>query len=70
MEAFLRTTGCDSLVVKVMDSWLACHEFEPGAAEDPPCKKDRYTLNLSGLKRPPIGVEVRREGLPAHDLRL
>ncbi|GFY20931.1 hypothetical protein TNCV_3989751 [Trichonephila clavipes] len=28
--------GHGSLVVKVMDSWLACHEFEPSAAEDPP----------------------------------
>ncbi|GFV58746.1 hypothetical protein TNCV_3730841 [Trichonephila clavipes] len=30
--------GRDSLVVKVTESWLACHEFEPSAAEDPPCR--------------------------------
>ncbi|GFX20256.1 hypothetical protein TNCV_1438151 [Trichonephila clavipes] len=26
-----------SLVVKVMDSWLACNEFQPSDAEDSPC---------------------------------
>ncbi|GFT84691.1 hypothetical protein TNCV_2767101 [Trichonephila clavipes] len=26
------------LVVKVTDSWPACHEFEPNTAEDPTCK--------------------------------
>ncbi|GFT59301.1 hypothetical protein TNCV_3892311 [Trichonephila clavipes] len=25
-------------VVKVTKSWSACHEFEPGAAKDPPCR--------------------------------
>ncbi|GFV51529.1 hypothetical protein TNCV_2908321 [Trichonephila clavipes] len=39
--------GHCSLVVKVTDSWLACHEFEP-------------ELNLLRLKRPPVGMEVRR----------
>ncbi|GFX98589.1 hypothetical protein TNCV_1501671 [Trichonephila clavipes] len=28
-----------------MDSWSACHEFEPSTAEDPPCRGGRYTLN-------------------------
>ncbi|GFY33206.1 hypothetical protein TNCV_1240571 [Trichonephila clavipes] len=28
----------------------------PGIAEGPPCREDRCTLNLSGLKRPPISV--------------
>ncbi|GFV84405.1 hypothetical protein TNCV_2044531 [Trichonephila clavipes] len=31
-------SGCGSLVVKVMDSWPSCHEFEPGAFEDPPSR--------------------------------
>ncbi|GFY22051.1 hypothetical protein TNCV_3296951 [Trichonephila clavipes] len=25
-----------------MDSWLACHEFEPSTTEDPPCKGAMY----------------------------
>ncbi|GFU89610.1 histone-lysine N-methyltransferase SETMAR [Trichonephila clavipes] len=29
--------GRGNLVVKVMDSWSVCHEFEPSTAEDPPC---------------------------------
>ncbi|GFW14455.1 hypothetical protein TNCV_298751 [Trichonephila clavipes] len=39
-----------------MDSWLASHEFEPGAAEDPPYRRSRCSLNLSKLKRRPVGV--------------
>ncbi|GFU93571.1 hypothetical protein TNCV_948131 [Trichonephila clavipes] len=27
---------CGCLVVKVTDSWLVCHEFEPNTTEDPP----------------------------------
>ncbi|GFS48066.1 hypothetical protein TNCV_3599851 [Trichonephila clavipes] len=27
-----------------MDSWLACREFEPGTAEDPPCRGRRGKL--------------------------
>ncbi|GFX46169.1 uncharacterized protein TNCV_2298181 [Trichonephila clavipes] len=34
----------------------ACRKFEPGAAEDPPYKGGCCKLNLSGLKRPPIGL--------------
>ncbi|GFV19142.1 hypothetical protein TNCV_3223601 [Trichonephila clavipes] len=30
--------GCGTLVVKVTDSWPACHEFEPSTVEDPPCR--------------------------------
>ncbi|GFU36546.1 hypothetical protein TNCV_1444911 [Trichonephila clavipes] len=47
--------GHDSLMVKVTDSWLVGHEFEPGTTED------RYTLNMWRLKRSPIG-EVRKLG--------
>ncbi|GFU25958.1 hypothetical protein TNCV_5104551 [Trichonephila clavipes] len=31
-------SGCGSLVAKVTDSWLACHEFEFSTTEDPPCR--------------------------------
>ncbi|GFY19762.1 transposable element Tcb1 transposase [Trichonephila clavipes] len=48
--------GRSSLVSKVTDSWLACHEFEPSNNKDPPCKEGHCTLNLSMLKRPPVGV--------------
>ncbi|GFV43584.1 hypothetical protein TNCV_1613581 [Trichonephila clavipes] len=46
---FLKTGGCCSLVVKVTDSWLTCHELEPSTSEDPPCKGDHCLLNLSRL---------------------
>ncbi|GFV38091.1 hypothetical protein TNCV_4204011 [Trichonephila clavipes] len=45
-----------SSVVKVIDSWQACHEFEPSVAFDPPRRRGRSTLNMSRLKRPPVGV--------------
>ncbi|GFU44578.1 hypothetical protein TNCV_1506861 [Trichonephila clavipes] len=44
--------GHGILIVKVTDSWLVGHEFKPIAAEDPPCRKCRFTLNLSRLKCP------------------
>ncbi|GFV54446.1 hypothetical protein TNCV_2865301 [Trichonephila clavipes] len=37
------------LVVKVTDSWLACHEFQPSTAENPTCRG-------RGLKCHPVGV--------------
>ncbi|GFX28282.1 hypothetical protein TNCV_1125361 [Trichonephila clavipes] len=51
-------------MVKVTDSWLACLEFEPriSTAEDAPCIRGRCTLNMSMVKRPPIGVGVKRGG--------
>ncbi|GFT34049.1 hypothetical protein TNCV_4384961 [Trichonephila clavipes] len=45
-----------SPVVKVTDSQLACHEFDPSTTEDPPCKEDRCTLNMSKLKCNSVGV--------------
>ncbi|GFU12189.1 hypothetical protein TNCV_1212261 [Trichonephila clavipes] len=49
-------------LVKVTDSWPACHEFESSTSEEPPCRGGRCTLNMSRLNCPPIGVEVRRWG--------
>ncbi|GFY30601.1 hypothetical protein TNCV_3117631 [Trichonephila clavipes] len=46
--------GRGSLVVKVKDLWLACHEFEPSTAEDSLFRGGRCTLNMSRLKHPPI----------------
>ncbi|GFX97527.1 hypothetical protein TNCV_2840871 [Trichonephila clavipes] len=46
------TRSHGSLVVKVTDSWHACHEFEPRTTEDPPHRRGRCTLNMSRLKRP------------------
>ncbi|GFU55057.1 hypothetical protein TNCV_425641 [Trichonephila clavipes] len=44
-----------SLMFKVMSSLLTYHEFEPSAAEDPPCRGGRRTLNMSRLTRPLVG---------------
>ncbi|GFT91325.1 hypothetical protein TNCV_2169081 [Trichonephila clavipes] len=35
-----------------MDSWLACHEFEPGELRTRRVDKGRCTLNPSRLERP------------------
>ncbi|GFX33747.1 hypothetical protein TNCV_3961561 [Trichonephila clavipes] len=55
MRQILIAWGCGSLVVKITDFWLTSHEFEPSTAEDPPCREHKCTLNMSRLKRPPIG---------------
>ncbi|GFS98789.1 hypothetical protein TNCV_753981 [Trichonephila clavipes] len=38
--------GLGSLVVKVTDSCLACHEYELRTAEDSPCRGSRCALNM------------------------
>ncbi|GFU62824.1 hypothetical protein TNCV_4279071 [Trichonephila clavipes] len=51
-------------VVKITDSWLACEEFEPCAAENPPCRGSLYSLNLSRFKHPPctpIDADLREQ---------
>ncbi|GFX41956.1 monocarboxylate transporter 12 [Trichonephila clavipes] len=40
---------CGRLVVKVTDTCLACHEFEPSAAEDSSCRGACCSLNLAAL---------------------
>ncbi|GFV50223.1 hypothetical protein TNCV_621361 [Trichonephila clavipes] len=58
--------GRGDVMVKVMDSWPACQEFEPSTAKDPPCRGSRCTLNISSLERRPVGVVCKLgEGLPA-----
>ncbi|GFU73838.1 hypothetical protein TNCV_554661 [Trichonephila clavipes] len=52
-----------SVCRNVTNSWLTCHEFEPSAAEDPPCRDSR----CSRLKRLPAGVVWRLgDGVPTH----
>ncbi|GFS51788.1 uncharacterized protein TNCV_614301 [Trichonephila clavipes] len=36
----------DSLLVKVMDSWLACHELEPNKTEEPSCRKAMHVKSI------------------------
>ncbi|GFW88753.1 hypothetical protein TNCV_4972461 [Trichonephila clavipes] len=52
---------CGSLVVNVMDSWSACHEFELNTAEDPRVEKLRHVKSV-GDRASSLwcGVEVRR----------
>ncbi|GFT86006.1 hypothetical protein TNCV_3256421 [Trichonephila clavipes] len=35
-----------SLVIKVTELWLACHEFESSAAEDPPCRQPLHVKSV------------------------
>ncbi|GFX43978.1 hypothetical protein TNCV_4112571 [Trichonephila clavipes] len=53
---FFLPSGHSSLVDKVMDSFPACHEFEPNTSEDPPSRGNRCLLNMLRLKRLPIDV--------------
>nr|GFX89595.1 hypothetical protein TNCV_72881 [Trichonephila clavipes] len=45
-----------------MDSYLACHEFEPRTAEEPPCRWGQTKLFMLRLKSISVDVKVRREG--------
>ncbi|GFV04507.1 hypothetical protein TNCV_3322041 [Trichonephila clavipes] len=53
--------GRGSLVVKVTESWSACHEFEPFTAKDPPC---RGTMPFKSVEvqrsSHSCGVKIRR----------
>ncbi|GFS66090.1 hypothetical protein TNCV_2510791 [Trichonephila clavipes] len=48
-----------SLVVRVKDSWLTCHEFKPFTTEDPPLHVKYVEAQTSARW---CGVEVRRRG--------
>ncbi|GFT30560.1 hypothetical protein TNCV_4287021 [Trichonephila clavipes] len=53
--------GRGSLVVKVTDSWPACHEFEPSTTEHPPCTTALRVKSVEA--QTPTrwsGVEIRR----------
>ncbi|GFT31444.1 hypothetical protein TNCV_608641 [Trichonephila clavipes] len=54
--------GRGRLVAKVTDSWSACHDFEPSAAEDPPCLERCINLSRSQMSSHWYDVVVRREG--------
>ncbi|GFU28834.1 hypothetical protein TNCV_469751 [Trichonephila clavipes] len=50
--------GRSSLVVKIMNSWSACHKFKSSTAED--CCREPMHVSISRLKRPRwCGVEAR-----------
>ncbi|GFX98572.1 hypothetical protein TNCV_1501501 [Trichonephila clavipes] len=52
---FRTTSWCDrdSSVVKITNSWLECHEFEPCTTEEPPCR--------GAVESPPLRVKWRME---------
>ncbi|GFU67375.1 hypothetical protein TNCV_640751 [Trichonephila clavipes] len=52
----VNSKACGSLVVKVMDSWEVCHEFERVIAENPSWEVDQFTPNMSKLKHSPVEV--------------
>ncbi|GFW33152.1 hypothetical protein TNCV_2110801 [Trichonephila clavipes] len=55
-------SGRGSLVVKITDSWSACHELEPSTAKDPPCRGATHVKSVEGQTSSRwCGVEVRRE---------
>ncbi|PRD29144.1 UNVERIFIED_CONTAM: hypothetical protein NCL1_30282 [Trichonephila clavipes] len=46
--------GRSSLMFKVMNWRLACHEFEPSTTDDPPKRGYPCALNLLRIKYPPL----------------
>ncbi|GFS55502.1 hypothetical protein TNCV_1627491, partial [Trichonephila clavipes] len=61
--------GRGSLVVKVMDSWAACHEFKPNTAEDSPCRGAMHVKFVESSNVLPLVWELG-EGVPVHRCRL
>ncbi|GFV45034.1 hypothetical protein TNCV_907811 [Trichonephila clavipes] len=64
MALFLSSRrGCGSLVVKITDSWPACHDFEPSTAEDTPCRGAVHIKSVDAQTSSHwCGVEVTRGG--------
>ncbi|GFX45527.1 hypothetical protein TNCV_2740641 [Trichonephila clavipes] len=60
---FFVQRGCGSPVVKGIGSWQACHEFEPSTTEYLPGSGAMHVKSAE-LKRPPVGVVVRRREVP------
>ncbi|GFW75451.1 hypothetical protein TNCV_4426351 [Trichonephila clavipes] len=57
LQSFLCSHG--TLVVKETDSRLACHEFEPSTAEDPPCRAAMHVKSFEAKTSSRwCGVEV------------
>ncbi|GFV23855.1 hypothetical protein TNCV_960491 [Trichonephila clavipes] len=55
--------GQGNLVVKVTDSWPACHEFEPSINEKLPCRGEMYVKSVKAQRSFRwCGLEVRRGG--------
>ncbi|GFW20951.1 hypothetical protein TNCV_1714581 [Trichonephila clavipes] len=42
-------SGSSSIVVQGIGSWLACHEFELGTTEDPPCREVMHVKSVESL---------------------
>ncbi|GFW51751.1 hypothetical protein TNCV_1186831 [Trichonephila clavipes] len=55
--------GHSSLVVKVMESWPACHEFEPSTTEVPSCRGAMHAKSVeSSNVLPLVWCGFRRGG--------
>ncbi|GFY27403.1 transposable element Tcb2 transposase [Trichonephila clavipes] len=54
--------GHGGLVTKTTNSLLACPEFEPSAAEDPPCRGAHFSLNMLRIKCLTVGVMWNGQG--------
>ncbi|GFT23010.1 hypothetical protein TNCV_1857881 [Trichonephila clavipes] len=44
---------------KVTDSWQACHEFEPSADEDPPCRGAMHVKSVESSNVLPLGLKKK-----------
>ncbi|GFU41754.1 hypothetical protein TNCV_894171 [Trichonephila clavipes] len=43
-----------SVVIKVTDSWLACHEFEPSTTKDPKCRGEMHVESVESSNVLPL----------------
>ncbi|GFW92117.1 hypothetical protein TNCV_2153961 [Trichonephila clavipes] len=57
-----REIGSAVVSGQVSDLAWACHEFEPSATKDTPCKGAMHLKSVERVKRPSVGVVVRKGG--------
>ncbi|GFW92595.1 hypothetical protein TNCV_519121 [Trichonephila clavipes] len=63
MIQYLDHRATAALVFKLTDTWMACHDFEPCSAEDPPCRGAILIKSIEAQTSTHwCGVEVRRRG--------
>ncbi|GFX95614.1 uncharacterized protein TNCV_4826281 [Trichonephila clavipes] len=68
IESSIIPNGRSSQVVKVSDSRLACHDFEPSTTKDPPCREVMHFKSAEAQTSSHCRGVVARRGVPAQVL--
>ncbi|GFV87973.1 hypothetical protein TNCV_782531 [Trichonephila clavipes] len=63
LDYFLKSCGCCSLLIKIMDSRPAGHVLKPSTTKDPPCKETMHFKSVEAQTSSCLcGVQIKREG--------